>query len=123
MLPDSAADLEAARHPIYRDQVLAAARAGVEADLARVSARLCDAGASVRVEMAFGRAAEEIVDYAEREGVDLIIMSTHGLSGLTRLILGSVFDKVLNATTLPILLIRPPRREGYPFPPAPVIEI
>jgi nucleotide-binding universal stress UspA family protein len=123
MLPDSAADLETARHPIYRDQVLAAARAEVETALARASARLCKASADVRVEMSFGRPAEEIVDYAERERVDLIIMSTHGLSGLTRWILGSVVDKVLNATSVPVLLIRPPRPVGYPFPPQPEIEI
>jgi nucleotide-binding universal stress UspA family protein len=106
-LPDSAADMETARHPIYRDQVMAAARAEVEECLARAAETLCDAGASVRVDMAFGRPAEEIVDYAEREGIELIVMSTHGGSGLTRWILGSVADKVLHASHLPILLVHP----------------
>jgi nucleotide-binding universal stress UspA family protein len=122
-MPDSAADLETARHPIYRSQVLAAARAEVETSLARASRRMCDAGRSVRVDMAFGRPADEIVDYAEREGVELIVMSTHGRSGLTRWILGSVADKVLHATHLPVLLVRPPGLTGGPVSPQSEIEI
>jgi nucleotide-binding universal stress UspA family protein len=122
-VPESPSDLTAARHPIYRDQVLAAARAEVETALARASRRLCDSGRLVSVEMAFGRPAEEIVDYAERAGVELIVMSTHGRSGLSRWIMGSVADKVLHGTHLPILLVRPPGLTGIPFPPQPEIEI
>jgi len=122
-VPDQADDLDAARHPVYRDQIMSVARAEVEAALARAARRLCDGGRSVSVEMAFGRPADEIVDYAEREGVDLIVMSTHGHSGLTRWILGSVADKVLHATHLPILLVRPEGLTGIPFPPQTEIEI
>jgi nucleotide-binding universal stress UspA family protein len=122
-LPETAGDVETARHPIYRDQELASLRAEVEASLARAIQRLCDGGVNTRVEMAFGRPADEIVDFAEREKVDMIAMSTHGRSGLTRWIFGSVTDKVLHGTHVPILLVRPPGFGGPALPPQPEIEL
>ncbi|GAB4566751.1 MAG: universal stress protein [Anaerolineae bacterium] len=52
-----------------------------------------------------GPVAETIVDYAAREGIDLIVMSTHGRSGLSRWIFGSVAEKVLQGARCPVLLI------------------
>lgn len=54
-----------------------------------------------------GDAASKIVDYATAHGLDLIVMSTHGYSGLTRWRHGSVTTKVLDAATCPVLVIRP----------------
>jgi len=54
----------------------------------------------------FGSPAEQIVDEAVQHHVDLIVMATHGYSGLRRLALGSVADKVLHSTTTPLLLVR-----------------
>jgi nucleotide-binding universal stress UspA family protein len=51
-------------------------------------------------------AAEEIVDYAEKENVSLIIMATHGRTGIRRWALGSTADKVVRAAKCPILLVR-----------------
>ena len=48
----------------------------------------------------------EIIDYAKESGVDLIAMSTHGRSGITRWFVGSVALKVLTRAETPILLIR-----------------
>jgi nucleotide-binding universal stress UspA family protein len=53
-----------------------------------------------------GHPAEAIVDQAARCGVNLIVMATHGASGLRRWALGSVADKVLHATTTPLILVR-----------------
>jgi nucleotide-binding universal stress UspA family protein len=53
-----------------------------------------------------GDPAEEIVDYAEKEKVGLIIMSTHGLTGLKRWAVGSVAYKVVKAAPVPVALIR-----------------
>jgi nucleotide-binding universal stress UspA family protein len=61
-------------------------------------------GASTQVVQ--GHAAEVLVDEAARRGVDLIVMATHGYSGLKRWALGSVADKVLQATITPLLLVR-----------------
>jgi nucleotide-binding universal stress UspA family protein len=55
-----------------------------------------------------GHAAEVIVDVAAERGADLIVMATHGRSGIRRWVLGSVADKVLHATTTPLVLVRPP---------------
>ena len=65
-------------------------------------------GCSIRVKSALmvGNAAEEIVDCAEREDIGLIIMATHGRSGIKRWLLGGVADKVVRATDRPVVLIR-----------------
>jgi nucleotide-binding universal stress UspA family protein len=123
VLPESPVDIEMAQHPIYRGQEMASARGEVETSLARATKQLCDSGVPPRIEVAFGRPAEEIVDFAEREGVDLIAMSTHGRSGMSRWLFGSVADKVLHGTHVPILLVRPPGLTGIPFPPQPEIEL
>ena len=54
----------------------------------------------------FGYPAEKIVEYADKENIGLIIMSTHGQSGIKRWPLGSVADKIVKATTRPVVLIR-----------------
>jgi len=61
---------------------------------------------SARTAVVNGHAAEVLVDEAARRGVDLIVMATHGYSSLKRWALGSVADKVLHATTTPLLLVR-----------------
>jgi nucleotide-binding universal stress UspA family protein len=53
-----------------------------------------------------GPAVAAIVEEAAQRGVDLIVMATHGYSGLRRWALGSVADRVLHATTTPLLLVR-----------------
>ena len=50
--------------------------------------------------------AVEIIDFAKENGVDLIVMSTHGRSGISRWVLGSVTLKVLTRAGTPILLLR-----------------
>ena len=53
-----------------------------------------------------GHPAEEIVNYADREDIGLIIMATHGLSGIRRWALGGVVDKVVRAARQPVALVR-----------------
>jgi len=52
-----------------------------------------------------GLPAEEIVRMAEKEKVDMIVMGTRGHSGLKRLMLGSVTDRVIRACTCPVLAV------------------
>lgn len=61
-----------------------------------------------------GNPADVISDYAENNGVDLIIMTTHGRSGISRWALGSIADKVITSTSCPVLLIRSKRRGKRP---------
>ena len=51
--------------------------------------------------------AHKITDYALEKGIDLIVIGTHGYTGLKKLILGSVASGVLNSSSVPVLLIRP----------------
>lgn len=53
-----------------------------------------------------GRPAESIINYAQKNGVDLIVMTTHGRSGLTRWVYGSVADKVLKGAGCSVFLVR-----------------
>ena len=54
-----------------------------------------------------GAAADEILSYAEKNKVDLIVISTHGRSGLSRFFFGSVAEKVSRHSRVPVLLISP----------------
>ena len=56
----------------------------------------------------YGPAAAAIIEAARLKKADLIVMSTHGRSGLGRLILGSVTEAVLRGTTTPITVVRAP---------------
>ncbi len=51
--------------------------------------------------------AAEIVDYAEREQVQVIAMATHGRTGISRLALGSVAGQVLRSDQIPVLMVHP----------------
>ena len=53
-----------------------------------------------------GHPAEKIVEVAAREKADLIVMGTHGTSGLSHALLGSVTDKVLHRAPCPVLVVR-----------------
>ena len=75
--------------------------------LETVAARLReDGGPEVRPSVWYGPAAPAILEAARLENPDLIMMSTHGRSGLGRLIVGSVAESVLRSTRTPIFLIR-----------------
>jgi nucleotide-binding universal stress UspA family protein len=84
-------------------------RREAEKHLKAATQELLDGGANARYTIRHGAdAAAEIVDYAEVNDVDLIAMSTHGRSGISRWVLGSVASKVLRGTSRPILVIRAP---------------
>jgi len=51
--------------------------------------------------------AEAIMNYAESNNIDLIVMSTHGRSGITRWAFGSVADRVVRHSTVPVLIVAP----------------
>ncbi len=72
--------------------------------LEQVAAGLKKKGLLVNTIVLTGKPAEEILDYTESSGVDLIIMSTHGRSGVSRWVLGSVTDKVIRRSTIPVLI-------------------
>jgi len=60
----------------------------------------------VVTEVQVGEPAEEIVDYARLEQVDMIVMGSRGLSPIKEILLGSVSDKVLHTAPCPVLIVR-----------------
>jgi universal stress protein A len=71
-----------------------------------VKANLSDLGHPVTAEVLVGRPADEIVGYAKAKGACLIIMTTHGYSGVKHMLLGSTTEGVLRHATCPVLSIR-----------------
>ena len=59
-----------------------------------------------------GYPAEQIIKYATERKVNLILMATHGSSGVKQWAMGSVADKVLHASTVPVWLVRPDMPKG-----------
>ncbi len=66
-------------------------------------------GISVKTKVATGKAEVEIVKAADELKADLIAMSTHGRSGLSRLTFGSITARVLRTTNVPVLVVRAPK--------------
>ena len=64
-------------------------------------------GVRARGQVSTGYAAEEILQTAEQEGVDLIVMGTHGRKGIDRVLFGSVAEKVVKGADVPVLTLRP----------------
>jgi len=77
--------------------------------LAAIADRLTKRGTKdVDTSVWYGPAAAAVIEAAKLKKADLIVMSTHGRSGLGRLILGSVTESVLRGTTTPICIVRAP---------------
>lgn len=60
----------------------------------------------IEISLLEGPPGREIVDYAEQNSCDLIVMGTHGRGGLNRLLLGSVAERVIRSATVPVMTIR-----------------
>ena len=69
--------------------------------------KLRSAGLKVITKAGMGNPAEEILDYAAQNQVDLIVMATHGRSGVSRWAYGSMAEKVLHASWIPVMVVRP----------------
>ncbi|HEY78800.1 MAG TPA: universal stress protein [Dehalococcoidia bacterium] len=76
--------------------------------LDQVASRTKYDGVTNYTEIVIGKAADSIAEYAARNEVDLIIIATHGRSGISRWALGSVADRVLSSACVPVLMVRAP---------------
>jgi nucleotide-binding universal stress UspA family protein len=110
---------DATLHVIYvvNDDALRAARidsdvvvAGFEEEGTRLVGDVASAAAAADVpcETAVlrGRPAEVITDYAAEHDMDLVVMGTHGRHGVQRLLLGSVTERVVRTSTVPVLTVQ-----------------
>ena len=76
--------------------------------LDRIAKAMEAKGIKVHTEVLFWPPAEAIASYAEHNSADIIVMSSHGRSGPSRWAHGSVADKVLRASRVPVLIVRAP---------------
>jgi len=77
--------------------------------LAKIVKRLKAKGIHAESEVLLGgQVVDELVDYAEKNGVDLVILATHGRSGVSRWVWGSVADRILRSVSVPVLMVRVP---------------
>jgi len=83
-------------------RVVQAAEAYVEA----LADRLAEKGVRIRTAVRYGKPAGEIIEHIAANGVTLVAMSTHGRSGLSRLVMGSVAEAVVRNAGVPVLLMR-----------------
>ena len=75
--------------------------------LAQQSQRLQNEGLRVEWEVRQGIPADEIIECAKAHNIDVIVITTHGRSGLGRLVFGSVCDRVIRVGGIPVLVINP----------------
>jgi nucleotide-binding universal stress UspA family protein len=76
--------------------------------LKELQSRLNYSWVKVQSRVLVGKVAETLADYATSNGVDLILIASHGRSGISRWVLGSVADRLLRAACVPVLMIRAP---------------
>lgn len=99
---ESPEDSRNPEHQLYLQRMITAAKA----DIKQYTDKLKRKRIKVESAILVGDAASEIVDYAQKEDFSLIVMSTHGHSGIKRWALGSVADRVLRGTEKPLVLVR-----------------
>lgn len=100
------ATAESAYGMIYPEQAIGRASAEARDYLKSVQSLQATRGIQVGTVVVEGDAAGAVVDIASQIKADIIAMSSHGYSGLTRWLLGSVAEKVLRAATCPVLVVR-----------------
>ncbi len=93
-------------HRSYTEHMAGIVKLQVEAIQKKVGIQPGGKAVEVRGELVVGYPAEEILSYADENDIDLILMSTHGRSGIRRWAMGSVADKVLRASKVPVWLVR-----------------
>ncbi len=104
---DTDREIEFTRHPIYSSQEEDSALASLTDQLEALAQPLRDAGYTVTSDADLGNPAEAIIERARAADIDLVAMTTHGRSGISRLLFGSVAEQVVRHVSVPVLLLRP----------------
>ncbi len=74
--------------------------------LGKVEGELRDKGFKVESHVRYGYAAEEILDHVDHWKFDLVALTTHGRSGVGRWLMGSVAEKIVRNSPIPVLVVR-----------------
>lgn len=110
MSSTSAKSISLSRAPLRREQVPLSSDTEEARALKRQLEAVVGAGISVTFHGRVGRAFDQIVRVARELPADLIVMSTHGRTGLKRLFLGSNAERIVQHSSVPVLVVR--RKEG-----------
>ena len=92
--------------PKMYEEIAASVRQAAQRQLDALVARARRSGARVRGLLVEGTPFEQITRVARRQKADLVVVGTHGRSGLGRLFLGSVAERVVTTSTVPVLTVR-----------------
>jgi len=95
------------RYAETRDQAVQRSEHELLEYLGSLSASVRETGSTVDVATRLGEPEREIIDFAREGGFDLIAMATHGRSGLSELVQGSIAGAVVKSGVAPVLLVRP----------------
>ena len=80
--------------------------------LKEVINRVKQGGIKYKTDVLVGKVADSLVDYVDANEIDLVLIATHGRSGISRWVRGSVADKVLRSANVPVLMVRAPGTKG-----------
>ena len=109
--------IEPLRHPsgdflLTEDQIKeieAGRKLAAEDYLQKLPGRIkLNQGVQVQTQVLFGMAADTLADFATKGQIDLIIIATHGRSGVSRWVWGSVAGRILRSACVPVLMVRAP---------------
>jgi nucleotide-binding universal stress UspA family protein len=92
--------------PRVWEELEAGARAAAQTQLDRLVVKARKARLRVKGLVVLGSPYEDIVRAAKRQRADLLVMGTHGRTGLTKVLLGSVAERVLRTSTCPVMTVR-----------------
>lgn len=91
-----------------QDALASTAREDIKQYLIGLRTELRDEKLTVRTHLIEGSSVAHLIcNYVNSEGIDLIVMSTHGRSGIARFLFGSVTNQVMQCVRVPVLLIHP----------------
>jgi len=86
----------------------AASKAAAERYLKKLASQSDYGKVNIETKVLVGNPAEELADFAKKNKADLIIIATHGRSGISRWVWGSVADRLLRSACVPVLMVRAP---------------
>jgi nucleotide-binding universal stress UspA family protein len=94
--------------PPFGDEWLESARERARDRFDDATARIEAANATVETAIEVGRPAKTVVEYADANDVDHVVMGSHGRSGVSRILLGSVAENVIRRSPVPVTVAREP---------------
>ncbi|MGJ3240172.1 MAG: universal stress protein [Anaerolineae bacterium] len=96
-----------------QDESLMALREAMKQKLMALRGTIRGEKVNVRVQVIEGTGVAAIIcDYINEEGADLVVMSSHGRTGVTRWLFGSVAHKVMQGVNVPVMIIRPEKDQA-----------